>query len=249
MPQPALYRILVLDDDEVFLNLANAFLSMAGHQVTALSHSDQALAALKTNSAFDLVLTDLTMPGLEGQALAGTLRAAMPANAPLLGISATQPSAETVALFDAFLLKPLNPQTLQDAVHNAIENRASRGAAAATSPEPQATSKPILDEAILGSLARTIPPPQLHKLYEMGIADVEKRLLRIQEAATTGDMATIRREAHAIKGSCGMVGARELEALASAIEDSTTFDASAMAQMPHACLRLRRMLGAKLQTV
>jgi HPt (histidine-containing phosphotransfer) domain-containing protein len=91
--------------------------------------------------------------------------------------------------------------------------------------------------------------PKLRQLYDLGIDDVEKRLARMRDAAALGHLDTVRREAHAIKGSCGMVGALELQTLASAIEDGTTFEASAMAQMPHACLRLRRTLDAKLQIV
>ncbi len=246
MPPTATYTILVLDDDPVFLNLATAFLAAAGHTVTALEASEPALARLQSNPPVDIVLTDLNMPGLEGQPLARALRDAIPAGTPLVGMSATQPSAETLALFDTFLLKPFNPQILPEALGTAIGNR--------TAGEPSTTAlpqshEPVLDEAILHSLAAAIPPAQLRKLYDMGLADIEKRLARMKEAAITGDLATIRREAHAIKGSCGMVGARELHALAAAIEGSTTFDTSALERIPEACLRLRRMLDAKLHTV
>ena len=244
---PTTYRILVLDDDPVMLDLTTAFLSLASHQVTAVPSSDQAFAIIQANSSFDLVLTDLNMPGLEGQDLARALRAVLPAHVSLAAMSATQPSTETQSLFDAFIPKPFDPQTLQDTIANTIESRATDHSTAPAQPSQLDHAEPVLDDAILQSLAKAIPPPQLRKLYDMGIGDIEKRLARIHEAVALNDLSTVKREAHAIKGSCGMVGARELQALATAIEDGTTLDTSAIEQIPEACRRLRRMLDGKLQ--
>ncbi len=67
-------RILVAEDDEQMLDLLQRVLGDEGYQVTAVRDGIQALARLDDNPGFDLVLTDLRMPGLDGMEL---LRRAM----------------------------------------------------------------------------------------------------------------------------------------------------------------------------
>jgi PAS domain S-box-containing protein len=60
-------RILYLDDEESLVILAKRLLERMGYQVTGFNDSTQALAAFKTAPGdFDLVLTDLSMPGMSG---------------------------------------------------------------------------------------------------------------------------------------------------------------------------------------
>jgi PAS domain S-box-containing protein len=60
-------RILYLDDEESLVILAKRLLERMGYQVTGFNDSAQALAAFRTAPGdFDLVLTDLSMPGMSG---------------------------------------------------------------------------------------------------------------------------------------------------------------------------------------
>jgi CheY-like chemotaxis protein len=60
-------RILYLDDEESLVILAKRLLERMGYQVTGFNDSAKALAAFKTAPGdFDLVLTDLSMPGMSG---------------------------------------------------------------------------------------------------------------------------------------------------------------------------------------
>jgi PAS domain S-box-containing protein len=60
-------RILYLDDEESLVVLAKRLLERMGYQVTGFNDSAQALAAFTTAPEdFDLVLTDLSMPGMSG---------------------------------------------------------------------------------------------------------------------------------------------------------------------------------------
>jgi len=58
-------KILVVDDEEVLRNLAKEVLSEEGYQVTLASSGDEALSCLK-QGVFDLIITDLKMPGMDG---------------------------------------------------------------------------------------------------------------------------------------------------------------------------------------
>jgi CheY-like chemotaxis protein len=57
--------ILVVDDDAAVRSLFHKILSAEGHRVTEAPDGDKALDAFRTGE-FDLVITDLVMPGKEG---------------------------------------------------------------------------------------------------------------------------------------------------------------------------------------
>lgn len=67
---PRVGRILLVDDEATILSMTARFLSRAGHQVTTASDGDEARALLTAEpDAFDLLITDLTMPGCSGEEL------------------------------------------------------------------------------------------------------------------------------------------------------------------------------------
>ena len=58
-------KILVLDDNKVFLTVATDVLSEAGHEVNAISNTSNVDRILEKES-FDLLITDIIMPEKEG---------------------------------------------------------------------------------------------------------------------------------------------------------------------------------------
>ncbi len=243
-------HILVVDDDEIMRDLLHALLPTEGYAVTSATSGEEALQLLRASNAFDVVLTDIQLPGLAGERLAESLRTALPSGSLLLGMSGSQPPAATQKCFDGFLLKPFDIQLLRHAMETARAQKtaSNQGKGAQENDVAEAVIAP-LDAKIFGSLFSMISGPQLRELFAMALKDIEKRHKRIVEAALQDDLATAQREAHAVKGSCGMIGAAELQSLAAAIESGTTLDTSAIEEIPRACLRLERMLDSQLHTV
>lgn len=69
-------NILLIDDDPLVLNINQELLERLGHRVQAFLDPIDALQAFqKTPDAFDLIFTDQTMPGMDGETLAHTIRA------------------------------------------------------------------------------------------------------------------------------------------------------------------------------
>jgi len=64
-PKNGKLRILVVDDDENIREIIREILSMAGHHVVLSSDGEEALR-LFYDQEFDLVMTDLGMPGISG---------------------------------------------------------------------------------------------------------------------------------------------------------------------------------------
>ncbi|MDP2045558.1 MAG: response regulator, partial [Deltaproteobacteria bacterium] len=60
--------ILVVDDDPALLNSLTEILEAEGYEVTAAADGESGLRHLK-EQAFDLVLSDLALPGLNGMEL------------------------------------------------------------------------------------------------------------------------------------------------------------------------------------
>jgi two-component system chemotaxis sensor kinase CheA len=81
--------VLLVDDSPFFLNMLVPVLQAAGYQVTPVGGGREAFESF-TRGAFDLVVTDIDMPEMDGFALAEKLRAAERGGAlPIIGLSST----------------------------------------------------------------------------------------------------------------------------------------------------------------
>jgi two-component system chemotaxis response regulator CheY len=67
-------RILVVDDSTTMRQMVSFTLTDAGHEVTEAADGNKALAEAK-GKKFDLVITDVNMPGMNGIDLVKSLRA------------------------------------------------------------------------------------------------------------------------------------------------------------------------------
>lgn len=70
-------KILIVDDEQFVRDLLEKVLKRRGHEVVAAPDADHALAALET-STFDLLLTDVVMPGMDGFDLLRRVKSAYP---------------------------------------------------------------------------------------------------------------------------------------------------------------------------
>ena len=117
-------RILLVDDEETFvLNLAR-ILTNRGFSVTTAGNGIEALECVAARAAFDVVVLDIKMPGLDGietlrriKALAPELQVIMLTGHASLdsGIQAIREGA-----FD-YLLKPCDTEELTDKIRTASE--------------------------------------------------------------------------------------------------------------------------------
>ncbi len=96
-PSGARHRtVLLVDDSPFFRNMLTPVLQAAGYGVTAVGSAREALTMLQEGRAFDVVVTDIEMPDMDGYQFAQALRAE-PATAelPVIALS-SQISAESV---------------------------------------------------------------------------------------------------------------------------------------------------------
>jgi two-component system chemotaxis sensor kinase CheA len=90
-------RVLLVDDSVFFRDMLAPLIKSAGYQVVAVASAAQALAAIKSGTRIDIVLTDIEMPEMDGFELAAALRQNPgTADIPIIGLSAMV-SAEAIA--------------------------------------------------------------------------------------------------------------------------------------------------------
>ncbi|HEU4479962.1 MAG TPA: response regulator [Pyrinomonadaceae bacterium] len=119
--------ILVVDDDETIRDTLYELLSAEYDCQTAQS-AEQALARLEVES-YDVVLTDISMPGLSGLELLGRVRQKYP-DTPVIIISgiSDQEHAQGLIRLGAFeyLLKPFRIEVVEKSVKRALDHRRRR---------------------------------------------------------------------------------------------------------------------------
>jgi CheY-like chemotaxis protein len=200
--------ILVIDDDAVTRQVLALVLENAVWQFHEADSGEAALVLLQSLQP-QVILSDLQMPGLSGEELARALRAKLPPTTKILAMSATRQNSGVPVGFDGFLLKPF---TSDDLTH-ALE--------VVGTPQVQASATD-LNEAIWQKLMASMPRTQVFALYDFALKDAEARVESMSKALAQQDHAALHAQAHALKGSAGMIGAGTLQALAAAIDDTAS---------------------------
>ena len=118
-------RILVIDDEPAIAKMAGAMLWRLGYDATWKTNSLEALELFRSRpGAFDLVITDMTMPHMTGDRLAREMMAIRPDLPVILctGYS-TRVSEEKAAELGikAFVMKPLGKEDLAKTVRNVLD--------------------------------------------------------------------------------------------------------------------------------
>ena len=118
-------RVLVIDDNALNAELAKVILTRAGYQVSVVERADLA-ADFMTGNTVDVILTDISMPGMSGKDLCRSLRAKMGDRCPrMVAYTAFAMEHQRISIleagFDALVVKPV----LAEALTRAIEPEAA----------------------------------------------------------------------------------------------------------------------------
>jgi CheY-like chemotaxis protein len=119
-------RILAVDDDSLVLANVTAMLEDLGHQVIAVDGGANALEAIDSTPAIELVITDQAMPAMTGIQLIEQIRARRPVLPVILATGfAEMPQAADVSI--AHLAKPFTQRALVDALADALASTPPAG--------------------------------------------------------------------------------------------------------------------------
>ena len=118
-------KILIVDDNEVFLQLFRTKLFGCGFSVVTANSGIEAIRKF-TRDSFDLVLTDIYMPGLNGNILARYIRN-VSKDVPVIAVTAAPWLANES--FDMVIEKPFELKFLMDSMEYYLSDNSEQ-------PEP-----------------------------------------------------------------------------------------------------------------
>ncbi|MCO1459530.1 ATP-binding protein [Burkholderia multivorans] len=199
-------KVLVIDDQTANRELLAGQLKTLGYQPDAVESGIQALERFGT-MRYDLILTDLSMPGMDGYALAQTLRASG-ASVPIVAITAHAGAEERErchsAGIDDVLVKPVLLATLDALLRRVL---------GATAQADRNRPIPLL---AMADLAQGPLPPGIHASLEAALRDA---MTDIRNALANEDHAAVARYLHAVRGSFAMIHEAECAELVRQLED------------------------------
>ncbi len=243
-------RILLAEDIRTNQQVIGAILGRAGHEVVIVASGDEVLERLETER-FDLVLTDINMPGMSGFELIKLLRFAHPASTlpPIVALSAdatreARATAEDLG-FSGYMTKPVDAVALVEALDDLMVPATKPLAAAPRAIPPigaDAGTALTLDRSKLDALRRLDDDGTfVVGLMRDFVADAEELTERLDVAVAEDDVRSFRDLAHALRSSAAHLGAQAL------VERTLAWrqlDAAALASRgPEEMAALRRVLA------
>jgi DNA-binding NtrC family response regulator len=118
-------RILFVDDEAILAELGKELLESLGYKVVTKTNSLEALETFRADPhGFDLVITDMTMPGLRGEELAREIIALRPGMPIILSTGYSEFINETQARemgIREFVMKPYMAAGFADKIRKALK--------------------------------------------------------------------------------------------------------------------------------
>ncbi len=119
-------RILVVDDDNDVRQMTGEMLIERGYSVELVAGAEEAMAVLEHDSAFDLVLVDYVMPGVNGMTLVDLLQTSRPGLRTLLMTGHAEMEEDIAVSPDTIIRKPFNIATLDERIERIVARPALR---------------------------------------------------------------------------------------------------------------------------
>ncbi|MCD6288516.1 MAG: sigma-54-dependent Fis family transcriptional regulator, partial [Candidatus Hydrogenedentes bacterium] len=117
-------RVLVIDDESIMREFVTETLVRAGYNVETAANGKEGLARFR-DDVYDLVLTDLKMPDINGIEVVRTVRQIAPATSVIVmtayGTIETAVEAIRLGAFD-YITKPLSPDVIEITVERALDH-------------------------------------------------------------------------------------------------------------------------------
>src|SRR5258708_37772620 len=122
-PEPESAHIMVVDDEGAIRYSISKTLQRVGYQVSAAASGEEALEMLEEQN-FDVVLTDIRMPGLTGVELLAKIKEKAPDSIVILmtGYASLGTAVESLRLgAHDYLIKPSSSQDIRQSVARGLE--------------------------------------------------------------------------------------------------------------------------------
>ena len=113
-----MFKVLIIDDDPVILTIIRQALSKPGYSVETAQQGVDGIRKFQDNN-YDVVITDINMPGLNGYEVIEHIRKSDRASTPVIAISGGPVKLEK-ANCNAFVSKPFSISELLKSVQSLV---------------------------------------------------------------------------------------------------------------------------------
>ena len=220
-------RILLAEDNLLNQQIATEILEDEGFVVEIANNGEEAVN-MANQSQYDVVLMDMQMPVMDGLEATKIIRQKFSNNdLPILAMTANASDADRdkclEAGMDAHITKPIDPNLLFAGLAKWIKGKNSKS----TNNEKVVTHSkdeikiPEIDgvDARLGLQVAAGKVSLYIKMLKTFSTDQINAVSDINGALDLNDYLTAQRVAHTLKGTCGSIGATQLQKIAGNIED------------------------------
>ncbi|WP_341237042.1 ATP-binding protein [uncultured Limnobacter sp.] len=220
-------KLLIVEDHPLNMELLLDFLSPGNYQIRCAKDGREAIQILKnTPEPFDLMISDLEMPFVDGYQLATWVREnAVHCVTPIMALTAhafeqTRVRCEEHGINDV-LTKPFHEKNLFDAIKRCLRN--TEGVLTGFESRPEASRLPLSEHASTATEPANSPrhstifkmdsfePERMAKYLGKFLQTSENLLERLEDCVKTNDIQTLKREIHSLAGVLGMLGTESVK--------------------------------------
>ena len=227
--------VLIVEDNVVNAMVVEAFVARMGHEPLVAPTAEEGLELLEAQ-AFDLVLMDISLPGIDGIEATERIRAhADPTirSLPIVAMSAhvfeNEIAQHLQSGMDAFIGKPIAPDALAETIASVLGRapaaREAEGGDRAGGGDPS-----IIDPAVLAQDRAALGEERGTLMIETFVETAPVQIDGIRSALAEGRAERAADLAHALRGAAGSLGLRRLADRCGALEArARTPEAAALA--------------------
>ena len=108
-------QVLIIDDNVVVVALLETIFTRLGYEVKTAYGGKEGIELFNGTHNFDMIVTDISLPGMDGNEVARSIRSSDKADVPIIAMSGYDDEADN-ELFTFSLEKPFHVQAFKDVI-------------------------------------------------------------------------------------------------------------------------------------
>ena len=207
--------VLIVEDNVVNAMVVEAFVARMGHRPLVAPTAEEGLELLEVQ-AFDLVLMDISLPGIDGIEATQRIRAHADAairSLPVIAMSAhvfdNEVAQHLQSGMDAFIGKPIAPDGLAQTIASVL-SRSPGARAALDGGRADDGGESIIDPAVLAQDRAVLGAERGGLMVDTFVETAPAQIEGIRQALAEGRTERAADLAHALRGAAGSLGLRRL---------------------------------------
>jgi HPt (histidine-containing phosphotransfer) domain-containing protein len=234
--------LVLVNDDPAQLMVQRRLLGKVA-DVSGYLSALEAVAAARGGKASPFLLTDYHMPDMDGPELA-RIWCELHQQARVLVVTASELCSRERDRFESLsqeAVKLVTSYRITD-LQEHVQSWFWQGQDARVEPSSEQSAR--LDRAVLQKLGTVCGTEFARQTAARFLRGSAEKVEQIQAALEEGNIERIHQLSHSLRGSCGLVGAITLSALAYEIENATASDRQEVSDLPRLVQELVRESGA-----